>query len=92
MASRWIVILAALILPITVGPAEAGLFQKSCVPAKEDACGPGFHCQPGIKPGTGFCIRDWQRQRCTPGKDSCGPGFHCQPGFVSGGFCVRDKK
>ena len=33
--------------------------QGDCVPAGEkDTCGPGAHCQPGIMPGTGFCIRD----------------------------------
>lgn len=35
--------------------------QGDCVPAGDkETCGPGRHCQPGIMPGTGFCMKDPQ--------------------------------
>src|SRR5262245_14532268 len=44
-------------------PADMMPEGRNCVPAgNEDPCGPGFHCQPGFKPGTGFCIRDIQKK------------------------------
>ena len=37
--------------------------ERKCVPAgNNDTCGPGFHCQPGFMPGTGFCIPDPQKK------------------------------
>jgi hypothetical protein len=44
---------------IPSGLADAMREGKPCVPAGDkDPCGPGFHCQPAFKPGTGFCTRD----------------------------------
>ena len=33
---------------------------SDCVPTgtEQDSCGPGFHCQPGVRSGTGFCMRN----------------------------------